>query len=243
MRYILTEAQAKFLAEQNELAMLTESLNESVNLEEFKGKIRRAVLAGISIPVILGAISKCTDVMSDRIAMRRQMEEALREKKELAMRTDSLKNEQIEAIKECFNYYVKLQGKDPSSVKLSPEKMVNVCYENDFDLPLMLAQAKVESLFGLGARCQRTNSVWSIGSYDNGKNAAVYADVNDSIEPYVRVMKNDYLNGKSVADILQAGKFVNKLGKRYASDKNYENTVRQVRNAIISRYPVLAEKV
>lgn len=243
MRYILTEAQAKFLREQTELTMLTETLNGSINREEFKKKIRKAVLAGISIPIILTAISKCSADLEYRMECKRQLEAAIREKKELAMRTDSLKNEQIEAIKECFNYYVKLQGKDPSSVKLSPEKMVNVCYENDFDLPLMLAQAKVESLFGLGARCQRTNSVWSIGSYDNGKNAAVYADVNDSIEPYVRVMKDDYLNGKSVSDILQSGKFVNKLGKRYASDKNYENTVRQVRNAIISRYPVLAEKV
>ena len=56
-------------------------------------------------------------------------------------------------------------------------------------------------------------------------------------------MQRDYLdNGnKSVGSILADGKFVNHMGKRYASDPQYEKKIRRIRNGLIRNVPVLAE--
>ena len=53
-------------------------------------------------------------------------------------------------------------------------------------------------------------------------------------------MENDYLiNGKSLSDLLIPGGFINYNGHRYASDRNYENKIKYLRNRIVKEYPNL----
>ena len=58
-KVILTEAQVRFLVTEDGLArLLLESLNESINYEDLKRKIRRALAVGVSLAVIIPAINK-----------------------------------------------------------------------------------------------------------------------------------------------------------------------------------------
>ena len=148
--------------------------------------------------------------------------------------------EKVAAIKEYMTMAAKNQNYDPKKIQISAEKMVEACNKAGFDLPLLIAQAHLESCFGLTPRARKTNSVFSVGSYDSGKNACTYSTQDDSIEPYINLMKNNYLGQKSVGDILKPGAFVNNQNNRYATDKNYEKKVANIRNKIIAKYPILA---
>ena len=81
--------------------------------------------------------------------------------------------------------------------------------------------------------------MFSVGAYDNGKDVVKYSNQDASIVPHIKFIKKNYmLDGKKDVDqILQ--NFVNHDGKRYASNKNYENDLTKTRNSIISKYPGL----
>lgn len=148
--------------------------------------------------------------------------------------------EKVQAVNEYMAIAAKNQNFNPANIQISAEAMVNACNQTEFDLPLLMAQAHLESCFGLTSRARRTNSVFSVGSYDNGKNVVTYQTQNDSIMPYIELMQKNYLGQRGVDDILKPGAFVNGANKRYASDKNYENKVASIRNKIIKNYPILA---
>ena len=113
--------------------------------------------------------------------------------------------------------------------------------EENFDLPFLMAVAHQESCFGATPRAQRTNSVFSEGSWDNGQNKVTYSDPNESVYGYIDLMNRSYIvNGKSLFDLLAPGEFVNGIGKRYASDVNYERKIKSLRNRILQKYPELA---
>jgi hypothetical protein len=132
-------------------------------------------------------------------------------------------------------------GKDPEKIQLDPLNLVKACNETGFDLPLLLAQAHMESCFGLTPRAQKTNSVFSIGLYDDGSNNSSYATQDDSVIPYINVVKNNFLRDRSVDQMLEPGQFVNKNNQRYASAQNYENNIKSIRNRIIRMYPILGQ--
>ena len=153
---------------------------------------------------------------------------------------DSTFIQRVNAVKKYMKAAAENQGYNPEDIKLSPEAMVLAADENDFDLPFLLAQAHLESCFGLTPRARKTNSVFSVGCYDNGKNVCKYSTQDDSIVPYINLIKNDYLvDGKTIENLLQKGKFVNAINKRYASDPYYEGKVKNIRNRIVSRFPEL----
>ena len=120
--------------------------------------------------------------------------------------------------------YIKFYG--PSS-SVSAEKLVRICDEYNFDLRLMLAQGLLESHFGTQGMAAITNSVFNVGSFDNGTVLYTYEEPNESIEPYVHLIKNNYLVNKSVEDLLQK-RFVNYDGKRYSSSWTYERKLRGI---------------
>ena len=148
--------------------------------------------------------------------------------------------DKVEALTAYMETAAKNQKYDPKSILITPEAMINACNQTNFDLPLLIAQAHLESCFGLTPRARRTNSVFSVGSYDSGKNAAKYSSQDACILPYINLMKDNYLRNRSVDDLLKPGAFVNGQNMRYASDKSYENKVKSIRNRIISKYPILA---
>ena len=114
--------------------------------------------------------------------------------------------------------------------------VVNKCIEYDIDLCFVLAQGEQESHFGTMGLARKTNSVFNVFAFDgkeyneinkNGK----YEHPNDCVEPYLRLLKRDYLTeGKTEYDLLD--NYVNKNGHRYASDENYEQRLTDKINKI-----------
>ena len=151
--------------------------------------------------------------------------------------------EKVDAVEEEIERSFGFKNIPIEDLGFDPEVLVYQSYLHNFDLPLASAQLHVESRFGTGDRAKKTNSIFSIGAYDSGKDGVIYASQNDSIEPYMIIMNRDYLqNGKKdVDDLLADGGFVNKNGHRYASSPNYERDVRVTRNGMINRHPVLAQ--
>lgn len=108
--------------------------------------------------------------------------------------------------------------------KLSASLVIKKCDQYDVDLKLVLAQGYLESQFGTMGRAKFTNSVFNVGALDDGTTVPknIYTHPNYSVEPYIQLLKSQYLiKGKTENDLLY-GKFVNKSGKRYASDRAYE---------------------
>ena len=111
-----------------------------------------------------------------------------------------------------------------------------MCEKHNFSLPLLLAQAHLESHFGTTSRSRRTNSVFSIGSYDDGRNVYKPSTQDESVENYILTIKNYYLADKTLDELLSNGGFVNHRGQRYASDKKYEQKIRQTMNGLIKTH-------
>ena len=117
--------------------------------------------------------------------------------------------------------------------------LVLACYKYGYDLPLLLAQLQIESHFGTTKRAQDTNSMFSVGAYDDGRDIVKYKDQDSSIVPYIKLIQKDYLlnNRKDVEDLLR--NYVNYDGKRYASNRNYEKDLKLTRDKILRLYPEL----
>lgn len=103
--------------------------------------------------------------------------------------------------------------------------LLNKCQEYNVDLVFVLAQATLESQFGTTGIAKKTNSVFNVGAYDGKSSSTIsskykYENPNLSIDPYLTLLNDSYLEGKSEEELLN--NFVNKHGKRYASYKNYE---------------------
>lgn len=114
----------------------------------------------------------------------------------------------------------------PTSL-VDPLMIVDLCSEYNVDIRFVLAQGQVESHFGTKGAAKRTNSVFNVKAYDNLsaedqiKKGYGFQHPNESIEPYLKLLTDNYLCGeKTVEDLLI--KFVNSEGKRYASNPKYE---------------------
>ena len=152
----------------------------------------------------------------------------------------------VKELERCMQEkYYKAKGRlayNPGDIKLSAEEMVTACENHEYDLILAASQAWNESLWGTTYRARQTNSVFSVGCYDNGVNAFKYATVNDSIEPYILLMKNQYnINPVTVKKILSGNReLVNKSGKRYATSETYEKALSTTYKSIKKEYPILS---
>lgn len=232
-KVVLTEEQLKNIQDFYILNDYIGVVNESIDFNKLWNKYKAAILMGITAAAIFASISK--------LPINNHSKERLVDmvKTELAQKQDSLFRKKVNSVSDYMITAVKNQGYNPENLQLSPEEMVKACDETGFDLPLLMAQAHLESCFGFGRRARETGSVFSVGCYDNGKNAVRYDNQNESIRPYIRIMLNNYLNNKDINQLLSTNGFVNKNGQRYASDKNYENKVNFIRRKIISKYPEL----
>ena len=236
MKVILTENQVNAILETEGVAqLLQESFVNSNNIENLKKIVKRLLIAGVATASIIAAINKTDISRTDKeILIDTVMAD---EKKETV---DSVFLRKVECCKAYMEYALKNQGFSLNSTGLKPETLVKQSMENSFDLPFLMAVAHQESCFGATSRAKRTNSVFSEGAYDNGKDVVKYADPNDSVEGYINLIRRAYaVNGKSVMDLLTPGNFVNGIGKRYASDKNYEKKIKFLRSKILKLYPEL----
>jgi hypothetical protein len=118
--------------------------------------------------------------------------------------------------------------------KISPILFLNICKDNNFDLVLAMSQAHIESHYGTRGMAVKTNSIFNVGTYDNGIIKYRYKDPNHSIKPYTSLMNRNYLRCKSVEEILKQGEFVDYKGDRYASLIHYEYRVKTIYDNIVN---------
>ena len=238
MRVILTENQIISLLQAEGVArLLQESLGESKNLENLKKIVLRLIAAGIAATTIIAAINKVNAPSWEKEKLR-QMVLA---RQDNAEKIDTVFEKKVNACREYMEYALKNQNFTLNSTGLKPETLVKASMEYDFDLPFLMAVAHQESCFGPTPRARRTNSVFSDGAWDNGSDKVKYSDPNESVYGYIDLLNNSYLvNGKTLFDLLKPGSFVNGIGKRYASDKAYEQKISSIRKRILQKYPELA---
>lgn len=124
--------------------------------------------------------------------------------------------------------------------KLDAEYLVAKCLEYNIDISFVLAQGLLESHFGTKGKAKETNSVWNVGTYDDGTILYKYHHPNQSIIPYLSLIKRKYLiqitnNGdtipKSTEILLKTG-YTNIKGLRFASEKSYEKRMKVLINKI-----------
>jgi hypothetical protein len=133
-------------------------------------------------------------------------------------------------VNEVENYILKMA---PES-KLNSEVLVQICNYYDLDIIFVLAQGLLESHFGTRGKAKETNSVWNVGTYDNGKIIYRYDNPNESIEPYARLVHEKYLmladsiqiNDKGILELVQDRGYTNYNGRRFASANRYESSLR-----------------
>jgi hypothetical protein len=139
----------------------------------------------------------------------------------------------LNLVSEVENYINKIA---PTS-KLNPELLVEKCLEYNTDLVFVLSQALLESHFGTKGKATQTNSVWNVGTYDNGKVLYTYKDPNNSLVPYLKLINEKYLinvseNGdttyKDLSHLLEDKGYINYNGDRFASARGYENGLRKI---------------
>jgi len=234
---ILTESQLRQIVLNEEYEkLLLEGIFNSNSIEDLKMKIKKAIIAGATLLSVVSAIHQ-----SDLdFGKKKMLEDFAKVEAEEIKKIDSVYNVKVEACKKYMETALNNQGYNLKSTKLKPEAIVKASEENNFDLPFLMAVLHQESCFGATPRAQRTNSPFSVGSYDDGRNVVTYSDPNESISDYIRLINRDYLiNGKSLMDLLKPNCFINKNGDRYAQDKNYEGKIQYLRNKILKQFPQL----
>lgn len=239
MKIILTENQFNSLLQTEGVAqLLQESLRDSKNFEKLIKTVKHLLTIGVAVTSIIAAINK-TDLPTNEKQFLVNMVAEAQAMAEKA-KADSVYQDKVNACRSYMEYALTNQGYSMKSTGLKPETLVDVSMETGFDLPFLMAVAHQESCFGATPRAKRTNSVFSEGSYDDGRNVTTYDDPNDSVMGYVELLNRSYMvNGKTLFDLLKPGAFVNGAGNRYAQDRNYEGKIKNLRNRIIKRHPEL----
>ena len=152
-------------------------------------------------------------------------------------------NKKIEAATEYISdNLAKFGGRSINDVPFDISDLVIACHEKKYDLPLAMAQLQIESHFGTdGSRQEKTKSLFSVGLYDSGRNRKTYSTYKDAIDDYIKIMQEHYFQNGTVSIDELLTNFVDEFGHRYASNPNYEKSIKSTRNKIIKLYPELLE--
>ena len=125
-------------------------------------------------------------------------------------------------VKEVEKYIDKIA---PTS-KLDAKLIVTLCDKYDLNVTFVLAQALIESHFGTRGKAAITNSVFNVGTFDNGEIRYRYFHPNESVEPFMQLLKKEYLVDKNLSDLIKDRGYTNVKGKRYATSEIYEESLR-----------------
>ena len=124
----------------------------------------------------------------------------------------------------------------PSSV-MNGITFVNKCDEYNMNLFFVIAQAQIESSFATKGLGQKMNSAFNVKAYDGkgSKYMDKYDHPDDSIEPYIILVKKNYM-GDSKTEMDLMNNYVNLEGKRYATNPDYEAMMLSTYKKLINRY-------
>jgi hypothetical protein len=132
----------------------------------------------------------------------------------------------------------------PASV-MNGLAFVNNCDEYNMDLFFVVAQAQVESSFATTGLGQKMNSAFNVKAYDGkgSKHMDKHSHPDESIEPYIKLLKNDYLydvsTGETKTEMDLMNNYVNFEGKRYATNPEYERMMLSTYKKLTERYGIL----
>lgn len=113
--------------------------------------------------------------------------------------------------------------------------IVEECERYDIDIIFTLVQGEIESYFGTRGLGAKINNVFNVGVFDNKTIPEIdkkykLEHPNASIKLYLDLLVNNYLIGKDEFSLMD--KYVDKNGKRYASNPNYEEMFKYKYNLI-----------
>lgn len=189
-------------------------------MKEFLKKYKSFTIKTLIVCFCMLVIGLAYHLIDDFIQERRLMNypfEVMQHEAELAYNEN--KSLLVKEVK-CY-----IDSVAPTS-SLNGYAIVDYCEKYDLDIKFVLAQGQLESHFGTTGMAIKTNNVFNVGAYDkltieqvNGKYKYKHPD--HSIEPYMRLLYQSYIKGNKTELDLMA-KYVNKEGKRYSSNPNYE---------------------
>lgn len=111
--------------------------------------------------------------------------------------------------------------------EINADTLVTLCQKYNMDITIVIAQGVLESHLGTKGLAVETHSVFNVGSYDNGVIHYKYKDPNASIEPFLKLIREDYLGEKKkMNDLVRDGGYKNLNGHRYATSTLYEQRLR-----------------
>jgi hypothetical protein len=113
--------------------------------------------------------------------------------------------------------------------------IVEECERYNIDIIFTLVQGEIESHFGTKGLGAKINNVFNVGVFDNKTIAEIDEEYkpehpNASIKLYLDLLTESYLVGKDEFELMN--KYVDKNGKRYASNPNYEEMFKYKYNII-----------
>jgi flagellum-specific peptidoglycan hydrolase FlgJ len=129
----------------------------------------------------------------------------------------------------------------PASV-MNGLAFVNNCDEYNMDLFFVVAQAQVESSFATTGLGHKMNSAFNVKAYDGkgSKHMDKHSHPDESIEPYIKLLKTDYLydvsTGETKTEMDLMNNYVNFEGKRYATNPDYERMMLSTYKKLTDRY-------
>jgi len=127
--------------------------------------------------------------------------------------------------------------KSAPKCKLTADFLVKKCLEYNIDISFVIAQGILESNLGTKGLAVKTNSVWNVGTFDDGQIKYTYKTANESLEPYLILLKEKYLirltaDGDTISrdlyHLTHDRGYVNLNGKRYATAIGYEASLRKI---------------
>jgi hypothetical protein len=147
-------------------------------------------------------------------------------------------NEEIISTKDIREYQKYLLIKEVKNVfkqfspktHISSQLLVESCLKSKIDIVFAISQGLLESNLGTKGKASRTNSIWNVGTCDDGSIKYRYATANHSIEPYLKLLKEKYLVNKTTDDLLI--RFVSVDGYRYATCLTYEERLSSIKKKI-----------
>ena len=138
---------------------------------------------------------------------------------------DSINNIRQELIEETKTYILKTVPKAHSNIDIIVPHLVDHSLGNNIDLCFVLAQCKIETLFGTAGmgRSQSKKSMFGI----NKK----YKTYEECIIHYISNLKRNYLSkNRNIHHLMK--NFITHNGHRYAADPKYEPKLKKQYNEI-----------